>query len=917
VKLAGRRIETRKTVVGLPVDQNSGSPADATSIRNARYQGLFNAIPSAVFVCDRDGIILDYNHRARELWGREPTRGDPAVRYCGSWRLYYPDGRPLPREESPTIEVLRTGNPVSNIKALLERPDGSRITIRISMAALRSAGGEIDGVIVSFDDISEFERVQVELQESEDRYRHLVETSPYGIGVHRDGKLLYCNAHGLRILRASSVEELQDRSMMQFVHPADLEKVRQRLQAIMAGEDHLPPIIIRLVVADGSEVLVEATGRPVLFQGQRAVQTVMKEVTEIQRALAALAASEERFRTLAEQAADGVFLADSSGRYLDVNTAGCEMLGYSRQEICELSVADIIAPSQAGQVEPEIERLRGGNWVRSDWRFRRKDGSYFDGEVRAKQLPDSRLLGCVRDITDRRLAEIKLQEKERHLEASQRIAQVGSWELNLLQRKSPHAAALQWTDEAHRIFGYVPGQIAVLSDAFWNRVHPDDWQKVDEAMQSAIDGRTVYETEHRIVLPDGSERIVHERAEPVFDPRTGELMKFIGTVQDITARVQAEEALRDSDARLRTMLENLEYIAVQGYEPDGTITFWNKGSERFYRYSAEQALGQDIFALLHSENTRDIERQIIHQAFLTGEVPPAQEFDVIRQDGSTISIFANRILHQRPGKPPEFFCFDVDTSDRKRAEKELASRQAELLHAARLSTVGEMVAALSHEVSQPLSSIGNFAAASARLLESAAAADLGTLRHYVAEIVQQNQRCGAILHRLRDFSRRRAPCRCENDLNQLLRDSAALVSNELRAQGVSIEFELADELLHLACDRVQIGQVIVNLLTNARDALRDLPSERRTIVIRSFRDGDGVAFEIADQGIGLAEEARERLFEPFFTTKEQGMGVGLSICKSIVVDHRGQIEAQPNARQGATFRVWMPAAAPTPAIQTI
>jgi PAS domain S-box-containing protein len=368
-----------------------------------------------------------------------------------------------------------------------------------------------------------------------------------------------------------------------------------------------------------------------------------------------------------------------------------------------------------------------------------------------------------------------------HLVASQRIAHVGSWELDLA---SPNVDVnvLQWSDEAYRVFGYESGQAQPSHDAFWARVHPEDRQKVQQAVRQAIDSRSVYEIEHRIVLDDGAVRIIHERAELAMDPRTGNPVKFIGTSQDVTQRREVEEAL-----------------TVQ---------------------------------------------------------------------------------------------------------------QAELLHASRLSTVGQMVASLSHEVAQPLSAIENFAGACAGILESAAADGVSAdhwrkLTEYTSAIMKQNERCRGILQRLRDFSgrtRRLSSC----DLNELLRDSAELTAYEFRRHGIALRFDLADSLPPVHVDRIQIQQVIVNLLTNSRDSICDLPTARREIIIRSRLAEKGVWLEVEDRGKGLSEEVRRRLFEPFFTTKPSGMGIGLSICQTIVKDHGGQIEALTNIHGGATFCVQVP-----------
>lgn len=384
----------------------------------------------------------------------------------------------------------------------------------------------------------------------------------------------------------------------------------------------------------------------------------------------------------------------------------------------------------------------------------------------------------------------------------------------------------------------------------------------------------------------------------------------VAVVRDTTYRKQAEEELRQSEARLRTLLENLENVAVQAYEIDGTITFWNRASEKLYGYTPQQAVGSNIVDLLLEGADAEEERRLMASAVNDGEDPPASELEVRNSRGESVYIYSSRILHPRPGKSPEFFCFDVDISDRKRAESELGIRQAELLHASRLSAVGEMVAALSHEVAQPLSAIGNFAAASEQLLQSQGS--LEKLGFYVRSISEQNRRCGEILQRLRDFSRRSTPQKSECDLNQLLHNSVELVSNDLLVHGVEIDFDLGLNVPTVSGDRIQLEQVVVNLLTNGRDALDGLPEERRTITVRSYVQDEMAVFEVVDQGLGLADaEIRRRLFEPFFSTKSAGMGMGLRICQTIVRDHGGQIEAIPNdtlaaGAPGATFRVHLP-----------
>jgi PAS domain S-box-containing protein len=371
-------------------------------------------------------------------------------------------------------------------------------------------------------------------------------------------------------------------------------------------------------------------------------------------------------------------------------------------------------------------------------------------------------------------------------------------------------------------------------------------------------------------------------------------------------RHRAEATIRDNEDRWRTLLENLQNVAVQAYEPNGSITFWNKVSERVYGYTAAEALGRDILELIHTEAARATERQVLDDALEGASLPKPEEFEFLRRDGVKITVLSSRVLHRRPGRTPEFFCFDVDVTDKKRAEEELALRQAELAHASRLSTLGQMVAALSHEVAQPLTAIGNYASASDQLLRRTTLVPASKLREYIRSIAQQSERCTAILERLRDFSRRARPHRSHCDIRQLIKTSIALVSNEIKRQNVSIRTRIAHELPLIVADRIQLQQVVVNLLTNACDAVRDQPEPRRLITIRAHISRQSCEIVVEDLGSGFSTEFASRLFEPFFTTKSEGLGIGLNICEAIVRSHGGDIRASNNQKGGATFTVQLP-----------
>jgi two-component system, LuxR family, sensor kinase FixL len=253
-----------------------------------------------------------------------------------------------------------------------------------------------------------------------------------------------------------------------------------------------------------------------------------------------------------------------------------------------------------------------------------------------------------------------------------------------------------------------------------------------------------------------------------------------------------------------------------------------------------------------------------------------------------------------------------DVTERRRYAEELALRQVELRHVSRLTTVGQMVAALSHEVAQPLAAISNFAASSAALLNTKEACPLDLVLQHIDQITQQSRRAAAIIHRLRDYSRKGSPQQLVQVAVGLLRSSVEMLSLELRRSEVQVNFELAGEGAMVSADPVQLQQVFVNLLLNSRDALLEVNDRPRFVVLRTIVETTLVYVEIEDNGPGVSEEISGRLFEPFVTTKTQGMGIGLSICRSILQDHGGEIEYHPLMHGGTRFRIRMAVAPSRP-----
>lgn len=390
----------------------------------------------------------------------------------------------------------------------------------------------------------------------------------------------------------------------------------------------------------------------------------------------------------------------------------------------------------------------------------------------------------------------------------------------------------------------------------------------------------------------------------------GSLTVILWTLATILdERERAAKGLRESEARFRQFSEGQSQIIWMMTPDRRRFLYVNEAFEHVFGRKRDQlyAAGDIWLQGVHPED-----RTRVSEFRFDGDARSErfEEYRVVHTDGTVRWLRERAVpLRNEHGQISLFAGTAEDITSNRQIAAELARQQSELLHVSRLSSVGQMVATLSHEVAQPMSAIGTFATVCAKAIRSMSPEErdrLHVLEQCIEDIAAENERCREILRRLRDYSRktpwRRVPC----DVNAVLRESVSLIANELQRFEVKVRLELAPSIPVIIADPIQLQQVVINLLSNARDALLEVAPARRMIVLRSTAETDSVRIDVEDQGIGLPPDGAKRIFEPFFTTKPNGMGIGLSICKTIVEEHGGQICALANDKNGATFRITLP-----------
>jgi two-component system, LuxR family, sensor kinase FixL len=392
----------------------------------------------------------------------------------------------------------------------------------------------------------------------------------------------------------------------------------------------------------------------------------------------------------------------------------------------------------------------------------------------------------------------------------------------------------------------------------------------------------------------------------VGEAHDGEAPIFIGIIRDITERKAGELARSDSERRLRSILDTVP-DAIIVIDEQGTIESFSPAAERLFGYAAGTVIGNNVNMLMpspyreeHDGYLEHYRRTGVRRIIGIGRVVVGQ-----RKSGETFPMEL-AVGEFRSGNARFFTGFVRDLTERQQAERRIQDLQSELLHASRLSLIGQMAATMAHELNQPLTAVMNYLEAARHVLASSTATErVGEL---MEKAVGQAQRAGDVIRQMRQFASRGEVERRPESLNKLVEEALALTFASARQSGVRVALDLDHSLPPIFVAQVQIQQVVVNLVRNALEAMED--SERRELIIRTRRmtPGDVAEVTVADSGPGIPPELADRLFQPFVSTKKTGMGLGLSICREIIEAHDGRLTAAPRPQGGTVFCIALPLA---------
>lgn len=483
--------------------------------------------------------------------------------------------------------------------------------------------------------------------------------------------------------------------------------------------------------------------------------------------------------------------------------------------------------------------------------------------------------------------------------AQSRLAAIVASSDDAIVGKTLDGIVTDWNGGAEKIFGYSAEEAIGRHISFL--YPPGHEEETLQILQRISMGERVDHYETRRRCRDGSVIDVSVTVSPVFDS-SGHLLGASKVARDITAAKQAMIALAEREAHLQSILNTVP-DAMMVIDAKGIMQSFSATAERLFGYASEEMLGKNISILMPSSYRED------HDGYLTRYLDTGEKRIIgigrlvvgLRKDGSTFPMELS-VGEMRWQDRCFFTGFARDLTERQQTQKRLQELQAELIHMSRFTALGEMASALAHELNQPLTAAASYLKGANRLLDDGAAEMLPTARDAIERAVAQVLRAGDIIRRLRGFVARGESERQPEDLPKLIEEASALALVGIREIGVRVTYGLDPSASTVLADKVQIQQVLVNLIRNAIEAMQDSP--RREIEISTMAlDMETVRIDVADTGSGIADDILAQLFQPFVTTKREGMGVGLSISRTIAEAHGGRLWAEPNIGGGMVFHL--------------
>jgi PAS domain S-box-containing protein len=884
-------------LVGFAQDITERKQAeDALRQSEEKYRTILEDIKEGYWETDLAGNFTSFNNAICRIVGYDKTE------MLGMSYRAYTGTEDVDKVYQAFNQVYRTGKPIRNMNYEIVQKDGSTRFAETSVFPRRNDKEEIIGFRGVSHDITEHKNMEEALKHSEERYRTILDEMQDGyFEVDLAGKWTFVNEANCRLMGFSR-EELTGKSYRAIFPSEDAKKVYETFNQIYLTGQPVRGSIFKVIRKDGSTGLGEFTAFPLQNEKGEIIgfRGIGRDVSEHMQMEEALRRSEERYRTVLDEMEEGYYETDLDGNYTFFNDAICKKLGYSREELMGMSFQVHTEPEDAKKIfEAYYEVFRTNKPLKwfSPAQIR-KDGAriFAEDSISCRRNERGEIIGfrgVSRDITQHLQMIGALSQSEEKYRSILETIEESYYEVDL-------AGNFTFFNETlRRGFGYSKEELMGMNYKVYTP--PEIVKKVFGAYNQ------VYRTGEPLgwfpmeqIRKDGTRLVLENSILPMRNEK-GEITGFRGVGRDVTERKQMEEALRQSEEKYRTVLENMKEAY---YEMDltGNYTFFNDALCRHLGYSKEELLGMSYNVYVPPEKSKEA-FEIYNRIYRTGE--PAEMFDVvqIRKDGKRIFVESSASpIRNEKDEIIGFRGVIRDVSERKRAEEERKQLEQKAQFASRLASVGELASGVAHEINNPLTGVIGYA----HLL--LARKDISRDVRRDLEIINEGaQRVAGIVKKLLAFARQTKPEQRYVNINELIGNTLDLRAYELAASNIKLSLQLTRDLPMTIADPGQLQQVFLNLIINAETAMK-LTHDKGRLSIKTEKINSILRITFKDTGPGIAKENLETIFDPFFTTREvgQGTGLGLSVCHGIVTEHNGKIWAESEPGKGATFIVELP-----------
>ncbi|GEM_PF-423399 len=861
-----------------------------------RYRTLFERNLAGVYRGALSGRILEINDAYAQIFGFTSRQEILALT---AFDLFF-----TPAERDDYTALLREQGHLTNHELCLRKSDGAAVWVLVNAAFIPGDSDETTLIEETLFDITDRKLAEEALRDSEARFRVVAESSPGAIMLYDKRHFVYVNP-AATIITGYAPEELLQLSPWDIIDSEYEETANRRWLERQQGVPVTTTLEYKIHTRNGEERWVAFNaGEFISYQGRQVATATAYDITERKQAETALRESENRFRTLAETASDAIITIDEHSHMVFVNPAAEAIFGYTQAEMLNASLTLLMPENLRQQHKESFKRYHQTGNRHLDWRRVELPGLHKDGREIPLELSfgeftrDQKqfITGIARDITERKRAEDALRDSEAKFRS--------------VAETSPCAIAIA----ENNLFVYVNPALETItgysSEELLNRnsldfLALDQQDIIKQRIEAREQGSPIPNSvETKITTKNGEERWIEYTSGG--DINYQGRKATIGTAFDITARKHAETMLAAEKERLAVTLRSIG-DGVIATDTTGSIVLLNRVAENLTGWKQEEAVGKPLADVFHiiNEKTREQCENPVEKALRTGQnISLANHTVLIAKDGAERPIAdSGSPIYDRDSRIIGVVLVFRDMTEE-------LQREAELLRASKLESIGLLAGGIAHDFNNILTAILGNVSLAKRLVSSEHAA-----YRRLSETEQATMRARDLTQQLLTFARGGAPIKKTAAIGALLQEAVPFA---LAGSNVQSELRIPEHLWLTDIDEGQINQVLHNLILNARQAMpiggqisvraeNIVFSEDTRIQGARLPAGNYIKITVSDSGVGIPEDYISRIFDPYFTTKQKGSGLGLATSYSIVKNHGGFIFVESKPGSGTTFELYFPA----------